>query len=83
MKARDKLRLMWSRRERCLGGWHPLGSQTHCDLAWLFGVITPDVLAEFERRGYDPQTLKLSIEPAKGNPRFASQRDDQRETKRI
>ena len=76
MKARDKLRLHWDRKERCLGGWHPLGSQTQCDLAWLFGVVTPEVLAELKTRGYDPETLKFSIEPAKGNPRFASQRED-------
>lgn len=73
--AKDKLRLYWDRKERCLGGWHPLGSQTQCDLAWLFGdVMTPAVLAEFKRRGYDPATLRMSIEPLAGNDRFASQR---------
>jgi hypothetical protein len=38
-------------------------------------IITPEVLAEFKRRGYDPATLKMSIEPANGNERFASQRE--------
>jgi hypothetical protein len=73
VKAKDKLRIYWHRREGLMG-YHPLGFQTKSDLAYMFSVITPEVLAELERRGYDPKTLKLSVEPQAGNDRFASQR---------
>ena len=75
MKATDKLRAYWFKRENDLGGYHPLGSQTKCDLAYLLGsVLTKEVVAELKRRGYDPRTLKFSIEPKAGNDRFAPQR---------
>jgi len=74
MKAADKLRAYWSKKEECLEVSYPLGMQTCTDANWIFSVINADVIAELERRGYDKTTLRLSIQPKAGNPRFASQR---------
>lgn len=74
MKATDKLRAYWSKQEDCLEVWHPLGMQTCTDANWIIATLNADVIAELERRGYDKTTLRLSIEPKAGNPRFASQR---------
>jgi hypothetical protein len=73
VKATDKLRVYYMKRERDIGGWHPLGRQTQCDLGWLLHEMK-HILAELEARGYDTKTLKLSVEPQQGNERFASQR---------
>jgi hypothetical protein len=74
MKAADKLRAYWSKQEDCLEVWHPLGMQTCTDANWIIATLDADVIAELERRGYDKTTLRFSIEPQAGNPRFASQR---------
>ena len=76
MKAQDKLRAYWSKRERDLMLFHPLGMQTVCDAHYLSGVFDKEFLEELRRRGYDPRTLKFSIEPLAGNDRFASQREE-------
>jgi hypothetical protein len=73
MKASDKLRVYYMKRERDMGGFFPLGQQTRCDLGYLLFAMEP-VWKELERRGYDPKTLRFSIEPQAGNERFASQR---------
>lgn len=73
MKAIDKLRVWWFKRERDMGGWHPLGSQTVCDLSYLLYALKP-IFAELDRRGYDLTTFKLSIEPKRDSDRFASNR---------
>lgn len=73
MKATDKLRVYYMKPEQDIGGWHPLGQQTQCDLGYLLDALKP-ILASLERRGYDTKTFKLSVEPQQGNARFASQR---------
>jgi len=75
MKVRDKLRVWWFKRENDMGGFHPLGQFTKGDLGYLLFAMEP-IWKELERRGYDPKTLKFSIEPQKGNTRFTSQRED-------
>lgn len=77
MKEKDKLRVFWCKEERTQSFFYPLGNQTKCDGGYLSGVITDKVLAELEERGYDKTTIKFSIEPKKGNERFASQRKEQ------
>lgn len=73
VRAVDKLRVRWCRRERDMLALYPLGSQTSSDGGWLLHALGP-ILEELERRGYDKTTLRVSIEPARGNTRFASQR---------
>lgn len=75
MQAKDKLRATWSKREDDLMLHYPLGSQTKSDggmLADRLGLL----LDELKRRGYDPTTVRFSIEPMAGNERFASQRQE-------
>jgi hypothetical protein len=76
MKAKDKLRVTWSKRDRTTLYHYPLGSQTKCDGGFLSGHITEALANELEERGYDKTTLKFSIEPKKGNQDFASQREE-------
>jgi hypothetical protein len=76
MRATDKLRVYYMKRETDMGGYHPLGQGTKCDLGYLLHAIEP-IWQELERRGYDPKTLRFSIEPSAGNVRFASQRSEQ------
>lgn len=77
MKAADKLRADWSKRENDIILHWPLGSQTKCDASWLSDLFNKEVTAELEKRGYDVKTLKFSIEPQKGNDKFASQREEE------
>jgi hypothetical protein len=72
MKAKDKLRAYWSKREGLMLAF-PIGTQTKCDAGFLCGVLTKEVTDELDRRGYDLNTIKFSIEPKAGNQRFASQ----------
>lgn len=79
MKATDKLRVTWCKKEKTVLFHYPLGSQTKCDCGFLSGYITEELANELEERGYDKTTLKFSIEPQKGNERFASQREENEE----
>ena len=74
LKASDKLRIYYMKGENDMGGFHPLGQGTKSDLGYLLFALEP-IWKELEQRGYDPKTLKLSIEPKAGNTRFASQRE--------
>lgn len=74
MRAEDKLRAYWSKRERDVMFHWPGGSGTKCDAHWLYGVFNDEFVKELEKRGYDPSTLRFSVEPQKGNERFTSQR---------
>lgn len=74
MRARDRLRATWSKRERDVMIHFPLGENTSADCNWLSMVLNRDFAKELERRGYDVTTLRFSIAPRKGNTRFASQR---------
>jgi hypothetical protein len=80
MKAKDKLRATWSKKDDTVSYHFPLGSQTKSDAGFLSGFITEDMARVLEARGYDITTLKFSIEPKKGDQRFASQRDNNEET---
>lgn len=74
MRSQDKLRASWSRRERDVMLHNPLGQSTTSDSYWLAGVFNKEFTDELARRGYDPTTLRFSVEPVQGNHRFASQR---------
>lgn len=74
MKKVDKLSAHWSKKENDhMINW-PVGVQTKADAWYLHGIFSKEFKEELERRGYDLKTLKFSIEPQQGNPRFASQR---------
>ena len=53
----------------------PLGTQTKCDGGFLSECLGP-IVDELRKRGYDPTTVRFSIEPMAGNDRFASQRKE-------
>lgn len=74
MKAKDKLRVTWSKTEDTPEFHYPLGNQTRCAASYLSGIITEDVAKELEEYGYDKSTIRFSIEPRVGNRNFASQR---------
>jgi len=74
MKQTDKLRATWSRKERDVMLHFPPGRQTQCDGHYLSSVFNNEFVAELVRRGYDIETMKFSVEPSRGNDRFASQR---------
>jgi hypothetical protein len=75
MKAKHKLRMAWSKRERDVVLHYPLGEQTVCDARWLAGFFNDEFCAELVLRGYDPETIRFSVEPHAGNPKFASERN--------
>lgn len=75
MDARDKLRARWSKKEKDLMLHFPEGISTKSDAHWLSCLFDKQFTDELSRRGYDPTTLKFSIEPQKGNQRFTSQRN--------
>jgi hypothetical protein len=74
MRAKDKLRAFWSKKENDLIFWLPMGQRTKCDANWLNGIFTKDFQKELTDRGYDFTTFKFEISPQKGNERFVSQR---------
>lgn len=82
MKAADKLRVYYMRREHDMGGYHPLGFGTKSDLGFLLHALKP-IIKELESRGYDPKTFRLSIEPQQGEQRFSSQRIDEARAKEL
>lgn len=75
MKAKDKLRVIWSREENSVMFHYPLGFQTKCDSMFLSEYITDELANALEKRGYDKTTLKFEIQPKKGDQNFASQRE--------
>ena len=74
MKAADKLRANWSKREQDIMLHFPLGSGTKSDAALLAHTFNRQFTDDLASRGYDIRTLKFSIEPMAGDTRFASQR---------
>jgi len=76
MKAIDKFRVNWSKRERDLMIHFPLGYGTSSDGHWISSFFSKEFTAELEKRGYNIETFKFSIEPKKGNEKFSSQRED-------
>ena len=77
--TRDCLRAYWSKSEKYMMFFHPLGYQTKCDAGYLCGVLNRDVMDELTKRGYDIKTIKFSFQPLCGNEKFASQRKSQKE----
>lgn len=73
MKAIDKLRAYWSKKENDIVLAHPSGSSTKSDGHFLSMVFSQEVTDFLASRGYDITTLRFSIEPKKGCQRFASQ----------
>jgi len=75
MRAIDKLRAYWSKQENDVMFHWPGGVCTTADGHWLYGVFNDSFIEELRRRGYDPTTMKFSVEPQKGNKRFTSQHE--------
>ena len=76
MKALNKLRVTWSKRENdVLVSW-PVGLGTKSDAHWLSAKFGRDFTGELIRRGYDMTTMRFSVEPLPGNCKFQSQRED-------
>jgi hypothetical protein len=65
MKAKDKLRVTWCKKEGTILFHYPMGSQTKSDAGFLSGYITEELAKALDERGYDKETLKFSIEPKK------------------
>jgi len=63
MKAADKLRATYSRKERDVILHFPLGTSTVTDANYLTGVFNKAFTDEMEKRGYNLATMKFSIEP--------------------
>ena len=76
MKAADKLRANWSKRERDVMLHFPVGYSTNTDVHYLSGVFSREFQAEMAKRGYDITTMKFEISPKEGNPKFRSQRQE-------
>ena len=86
MRAYEKLRVVWGKRERDLVFHFPLGPQTKSDghllhvclntnppRSWLDdrdAPITPSLVEELKARGYDITTLRFSIEKDPSHPRW-------------
>jgi hypothetical protein len=75
MRQSDKLRVYYSKREKDVMFYHPLGQDTISDAHFLHSVFDQKFTDDLKRRGYDITTLKFSIEPQAGDTRFASQRE--------
>ena len=74
MKKEDKVTLYWDKKENCIGGSYPLSSVGKNCLHLLFSRLDDKLIHDLTNLGLDVKTLKLSIEPIKGDTRFASQR---------
>ena len=74
MKAIDKLRATYSKKESDVILHYPLGFHTKRDAHWLSSVFGEEFTDELDKRGYDVTTMRFSVEPKAGNKDFASQR---------
>ena len=63
MKAGDKLRANYSKKQDDVVLHYPLGQSTVCDARWLSGIFSEEFMNELSKRGYDVATMKFSIEP--------------------
>lgn len=75
MRAADKLRATYSAKENDVMLHFPLGVGTSSDGHWLASVFDKSFTEQLAARGYDVATMKFSVEPEKGNSKFASQRE--------
>ncbi|MCK5603239.1 hypothetical protein KAR91_15255 [Candidatus Pacearchaeota archaeon] len=80
MKAEDKLRVWWSKKEEDFMISPPSGIGTKSDGHLMHSHFFYNKTSlgnllheELESRGYDITTMKFSIEPKKGDYRFSSQ----------
>lgn len=76
MKKTDKLAVWWSKREKDYLINSPAGFGTNSDAHWLSGFFNKEFENELKQRGYDPTTLKFSIEPAAGEMKFRVNRPE-------
>lgn len=74
MRAKDKLRILWSKKQRELMFHWPLGIATKSDAHYLYGIFNEVFICEMRQRGYDIQTLRFEISPSSGNEKFVSER---------
>jgi len=74
MKAKDKLRVFWGKKQQQLMFYWPLGIGTKSDAHYLYGVFDELFVSEMQQRGYDIQTLRFAISPLAGNEKFVSMR---------
>jgi hypothetical protein len=78
MKAKDKLRAQWSKKEDDLMYYFPLGRDTKADGAYLaISVFNYQFIQQMKARGYDITTLRFEIAPACNNPKFVSERQQE------
>lgn len=66
----NKLRARWNKFEKDVYVTYPLGIQTSCDMAYLFGVFNKQFVDEMKARGYDITTLKFEITVDENDERF-------------
>lgn len=73
MSRKTQLRVYWSKREQDFVLAHPAGIGTKSDAHWLaIGVFTDQFKQELLARGYDPTTVKFSVEIDFEGPRAES-----------
>jgi hypothetical protein len=73
MKAINKLRVKWNKKEHDLLAHYPRGKNTKSDAHFLVGVFDQEFIDELRKRGYDITTMKFSVEPVKGYKKFSPQ----------
>lgn len=66
--SRCKLRVQYSKKEDDLLFKYPLGVQTKCDGMLMANVFCSSFIKTMEKRGYDPKTLRFSINIDWKNP---------------
>jgi hypothetical protein len=75
MRPSEKLRAYWSKKEGLML-YSPMGFGTTSDARYVACVLSDEVLAELDERGYDTTTIKFSIEPKQGHAAFADRRPE-------
>ena len=73
MKAKDKLRAYWSKRENDIMLHWPAGVGTKSDAHWLSGIFNDKFIEAITSRGYDPTTIRFEVRPKRGNQGFVSE----------
>jgi hypothetical protein len=70
-QLRNKLKVKWSKQEKDIKCWYPLGIGTKSDMHYLFGeIFTLEFIKEIQNRGYDITTLKFEITVDSKGERF-------------
>ena len=63
MKAIEKLRACWSKRENDIMFYWP---SRKSDGRWLAEIFNDDFIKQMKRRGFDITTIKFEISPFQG-----------------